>query len=361
MIKSYLENDKVQELLKEIFNNPKYYEKNTEEILKDEYALHSRILLLFYDALYKYALIINDPQYLDEFINGFESLIKKLKNIEDIKYGISRLIGKITCKKLDVIYDNVEKDKVKVLRFIYDRYVKNGYYIRGLTRPDYIDICKKGVIRGTHLTYVDEICEVLKKYDYDVYDNYNEIEFNTDFSKACIKSINSPEYLYNMIINNYSSKKDSYYLKDKDSSINNLKLFLDGLGVSKTDKKDIVELTNIIWDYFNKEDNNIYLVLIKRNKFSKIDDYKLSDEFTFDEGLDNIFNTYDDFEVRDEVNEEIDELIELPSYYKYVKNNDLKKSDEKMIVDNEYGMISVVMIVGTILILLGVILSIILV
>lgn len=360
MIKAYLENEKVQEQLKEIFNNPKYYEKNQEEVLKDEYAIHSRILLLFYDALYKYALIINDLKYLDEFLNGFESLIKKLKNIEDIKYGVSRLIGKITCKKLDVLYDNIEKEKVKVLRFIHDKYVKNGYYIRGLTRPDYNEICKTGVIRGKHLTYVDEISEVLKKYNYDVYDNYNEIEFNTDFSKACIKSINSPEYLYNMIINNYVTNKDVYYLKDKNKSTDNLKLFLDGIGVNRNDKKDILELFSIIWDYFNKEDNNIYLVLIKRNKFCKIDDYKLSNEFTFDEGLDNIFNTYDDFEVREEVKEEIDELIELPSYYKYVKKND-SDVKEKVVIDNEYGAISVFMIIGTIFILLGVILSLILV
>lgn len=360
MFKAYLENEKVQELLKEIFNNPKYYEKNQEDILKDEYAMHSRILLLFYDALYKYALIIDDTKYVDEFLNGFESLIKKLNNIDDIKYGISILIGKITCKKLDVFYDNVEKEKVKVLRFIYDKYVKNGYYIRGLTRPDYIEICKTGVIRGKHLTYIDEISEVLKKYDYDLYDNYNELEFNTDFSKACIKSINSPEYLYNMIINNYVVNKDTYYLKDKDKSIDNFKLFLDGIGVSKNDKKDVLELFNVIWDYFNKEDNNIYLVLLKRSKFCKIDDYKLSNEFTFDEGLDNIFNAYDDLEVREEVKEEIDELIELPSYYKYIKKND-SEVKEKVVIDNEYGAISVFMIIGTMLILLGVILSLILV
>ncbi|MDO4996022.1 MAG: hypothetical protein Q4E69_02475 [Bacilli bacterium] len=356
MIKAYLENEKVQELLKEIINNPKYYDKNQEEILKDEYVIHSRVLLLFYDALYKYSLIIEDTKYLDEFLNGFESLIKKLKNIEDINYGLSRLIGKITCKKLDVLYDNVEIEKVKVLRYIHDKYVKNGYYIRGLTRPDYINICNTGVIRGNHFSYVDEISDILKKYDYNLYDNYNELEFNTDISKACIKSINSPEYLYKLVINDYVNNKDVYYLKDKEKSINNLKVFLDNLKVNKADKKDILELFNIIWDYFNKEDNNIYLVLIKRSKFNNIDEYKISNEFTFDESLDNIFNAYDDLEVREEVKEEIDELIELPSYYKYLKDNS-DKDTEKIVLDNEYGMISVFMIIGTILILFGVIIS----
>lgn len=356
MFKTYLEKNEVQELLKEIFNNPKYYDKNQEEVLKDEYVLHERILLLFYDALYKYSLIIEDDKYLLEFVGGFESLIKKLKNIEDIKYGISKLLGKLVCKKLDIIYDKVESKKKFVLRYIYDRYVKNGYYVRGLTRPDYNNICKTGIIKSTHLTYVDVMCDILKKYDYDLYDDYNEIEFNTDFSRACIKSINSPKYLYNMLVNNdFVTQKDTYYLKNKNNCTENFKLFLDGLGVSKSDKKDVLELFSIIWDYFNREDNNIYLVLIKRSKFCKEDDYIYNNEFTFDEALDNIFNAYDEFEIRNEVNEEIDYLVELPSYYEYVKKSE--KKSKKIVIDNEYGMISIFMIFGSLFILLGVVLS----
>ena len=72
MFERYLEKKEVKELLKEIFNNPKYYDKKQEEILKNQYVLNERILVLFYDALYKYYLIIEDDKYLVEYVSGIE-------------------------------------------------------------------------------------------------------------------------------------------------------------------------------------------------------------------------------------------------------------------------------------------------
>ena len=355
MFNTYLEKVEVQELLKEIFNNPKYYVKTEEELEKDNYFLHERILLLFYDALYKFKLIIDDEDYLIEFISGFESLIKKLDKVDDIKYGISKLIGKITCSKLNINNEN-EEDLDKVLEYIYDKYIKNGYYIRGLNKKEYIDSCNCGIVRIRHLEYVEVLKTILNKYNYNLEDK-DKLDFNTNMGIACLKSINSPKYLYNLLVNNkYISKKDVYYLKSKKDNLDNLNILLNKLEVNKSDKKDIVELFNTIWDYYNSEDNNIYLVLIKRSKFSSIDDYKRREDFTFDEALYNIFNAYDDLEEKEEVIEEIDYLIELPSYYKYVKNknNDI---DKKIVIDNEYGMTSIFMIIGTLSILLGVILT----
>lgn len=357
MFERYLEKKEVKELLKEIFNNPKYYDKKQEEILKDQYVLNERILVLFYDALYKYYLIIEDDKYLVEYVSGIESLLKKLNDVEDIKYGITKMLGKLVCKKLDILYETVEDKKEIVIEYVYDKYIKNGYFIRGLSRPDYKNIIDTKVNKSARLSYVDSIWEILMEYNYDLYEDYNEIEFNTDISKACIKSINSPKYMFNMVANNkYVNNKEVYYYKKKDDCVNNFKMFLDGLGVDKNEKKDILELFVILWDYFNREDNNIYLAFMKRKKFGKVNDYIYNKEFTFDEALDNIFNAYDEYEIREEIEDSVDYLMELPSYYKYVKKIEI--DSDKLVVNNEYGKISIVMILGTMLILLGVLLSI---
>ena len=158
------------------------------------------------------------------------------------------MLGKLVCKKLDILYETVEDKKEIVIEYVYDKYIKNGYFIRGLSRPDYKNIIDTKVNKSARLSYVDS----------------NEIEFTTDISKACIKSINSPKYLFNMVANNkYVDNKDVYYYKKKDDCVNNFKMFLDGLGVDKNEKKDILELFVILWDYFNREDNNIYLAFMK--------------------------------------------------------------------------------------------------
>ena len=104
MMNEVFERPEVVNLLKEIFNNPKYYNKNTNEDLKNNDYLQERALFLFYDALYKYKLIIDDDKLLKDFIIGIETLYRKIENFEDIKYGTSKLLGKLILKKLNIDY-----------------------------------------------------------------------------------------------------------------------------------------------------------------------------------------------------------------------------------------------------------------
>ena len=52
MFDEVLERNEVRNLLREIVNNPKYYDKGIEEVLKKDYFLQGRIFFLFYEALY---------------------------------------------------------------------------------------------------------------------------------------------------------------------------------------------------------------------------------------------------------------------------------------------------------------------
>ncbi|MBQ8131251.1 MAG: hypothetical protein IJ193_02035, partial [Bacilli bacterium] len=99
MFDELLQREDVLELLKEIFNSPKYYEKKVEGE-NVNYVLHEKILFLFYDALYKYQLIIEDPKYFTDYLSQFEAIITKLEDVQDIQFGISKLICSTLQKKL---------------------------------------------------------------------------------------------------------------------------------------------------------------------------------------------------------------------------------------------------------------------
>lgn len=349
MFDDVLNRKDVQDVLKQIFNNPKYYNKKQEAALENTYVLQERVLFIFYSSIYKYKLIIEDDFYLDKYITAIDILFKKIDDIENIQLGISKLLGSLIMQKLSISEDEYDK----ALEYAYEKYVKNGYYIRGLNRIDFES--------NDNIYYeLEQLKSLLEKYDYNILEN-NEIVYNTDFVKGCLNSINSPDFLYKL---SYNDKcPEAYYLKDFDLCRKNLNRNLNDLEVSDLDKKEINSLFVSIWNYYNNEGFNIYLGLIKRDKVKAASDYVVNNELNFEEALYNIFTTFEDYS-NTSVEIELDELVTLPYQYGYVKKykKDKKREivDDGFWLDNKYGRATIFLIAGSISIILGVIFAIIL-
>ena len=365
MFDEVLEHNEVRNLLREIVNNPKYYDKGIEEVLKKDYFLQGRIFFLFYEALYKYQIIIEDPNYLFDFINSFETLLKRVDDIDSIKLGISKILCKVLLKKLQIPSDSSESKKEEILKYVYDKYIKNGYYIRGLNKVEYNYFEETSKVDVIIDEEYNELKKILSKYKYNLSID-DSLDLNTDFSRACIKSINSPRYLYNLIINNeyIDSNRDAYYLKDYDLCKNNLNKVLNNLKVEDNDKEKINKIFSKIWELYNDKDNDIYLALIKRNKLANSIDLVINDEYNLEDSLYNLFTTYEDSINVDSL-VDVDLCIKLPNYFKFLKEEvkEEKKEEVKEIKEdifdfnNEYGKVSIFIIIGTILIILGVVVT----
>lgn len=373
MFEKLIENENVQDLLKEIFNNPRYYEKNVEEVLKNDYFLHERILFVFYDSLYKYQLLITEEEYFDEFITSIELLLKKFDNIDDIRFGISKLIGTLLMKKKNILKDDIEDKKDIILNYVYEEYIKNGYYIRGLNKKDFlIDYKNKKINKQPIKEEVYKLAELLEKYNYNIFDNEKKkINFNTDFTNACLESVNAPYYLYNLVTDkSYINKgREAYYLKDYDLCFKNFNKLLTGLGVNDKDKEDIIDLFDDIWKSYNDDSNNIYLTFFRRSEINKAIDYNKRDDFTFDEALYNLFTAYEDFYSTEDASFDIEYFVELPGYcnYKVKKKNESTKEkvklelvDEDFKLKNKYGKVTMFLVIGALLIIIGVMVTVVL-
>lgn len=343
MFNDYLEREDVKELLKQIFTNPKYYKKISEDELSNKYVLHEEVLFIFYSALYKFKLLIDDDFFLDQYIKNFELLLKRLDKIEDIKYGLSKLLGKLVEEKL--ILPDGRNDKV-ILNYIYNKYVVSGFYIKGISKLEYNnnDLLNESF---------DSIKAILNNYNYQIESNNNT--FNTDIMKACFNSINSPDILYNLVCYDKNINRNIYYLKDYDACIKSFNKLLSNLEVNSSDKNILNDLFNSIWNSYNDRSNNIYLSFVKRADVKEIDEFVENNSFTFEEALYNIFTVYED-SIESVSDYNVYGYMELPLYSSYIK----EKTDDKVeIVDNVLkgnNKISyILLIVGTILILMGVI------
>lgn len=372
MLDNILKRNDVVELLKEIVNNPKYYNKQHKYDANYNYVLHEEVLILFYDALYKYKVIIEDEIYLEDFVKRFEDLLKKLDNIDDIERGISNLIGKLAAKRLG--FNDISDDKYKntILSYVYDKYVVNGYYIRGVSKKDYQNIKAKGLVKNIYKDEEKKLKELSDKYGLKIFDNYKEdITFSTNFKFGCLYSINSPIYLSNLVSGEERLDESAYYLKDYDKCLDNINKKLGSLLTNDSDKQEIVSIFNKLWKYYNSTDNNIYLILVKRDKLdSTIETFNFDEEFDVYDGLYKIFSTYHSYNAQEGISNKLLTFVELPSCNQFIKGNEKekeKKKKEKKIevvhdgfsIEDRFGKASIFLIIGTILVIIGVLITII--
>ena len=101
-----LQREDVKNVISEIKNNEKYYMKNSADI--DKYYADDIALYIFYEALLKYYIIFKNNDNIGEYIYDVELLYRKIDSIEDIRFGISKLIVKYTNKKLKLEEENRE-------------------------------------------------------------------------------------------------------------------------------------------------------------------------------------------------------------------------------------------------------------
>ncbi len=373
MLDEVLEQVKVKKIINNI-KNISEKEKKANSINYKLFSNQDKILFIFYDALFKYQVIINEEIYFDDYLEQLDKLLKKINNIDDLTLGVNNLICKFTSIKLGI--KDIEKDKEEILRYLYDKYIINGYFFHGFSSIYEESIKRYGFDTGNYLNYYEEfknINNIFAKYGIT---NFLEKDFSkkkayfTDnFIKSCSYSVNSPGYFYNLLYNreynHLKLKKDILSKASFDDALKNIKKILNFLEFTDNDKNYILNLVKEEWHLLFSSKRNISILVVKRNLFPYRNTIDIESLFKENigvyEAVDKLLSernpniTYEDLIEANEL-----EIISLPGLWEEEVND---KKIEKMELANEfgnmYGNISPLILIGAILISLGVIISII--
>ena len=119
MIDSIFNNKEVLDLLSRVVTYQQIKEKeipntiNQELITNKEYCIY-----MVLDAVYKYAVIIDDPTLLSNYLEKLELIIKKMTTHNEISNGIVKLLIKTVGHKFGISdYENIENKKI-ISRYI---------------------------------------------------------------------------------------------------------------------------------------------------------------------------------------------------------------------------------------------------
>ena len=381
MLERFFKRRDVTEFIDEVISNSIYSKKKNS--VYDSYEVFvdsSQALFTFFDAIYKFAIIIEDEAYFTEYIMQIRKVIKKFENFNDINEGINKIIGKICALKLGLSDREDVIARKYIVKYVYDKYIVSGYVFHGFPSIYKDDICKYGLVPDNYHHMYDKFIEINKMFERHGFYNVlgkdfkvKGIYFTDSFILGCFYAFSEHIYFYRLLVCNsfnISNYYDKAYLNnDYFASFNNLSLLMRKAKLTEAEKKFVIKTCFEEWKLI-KNSTDVSILAIKRssvglNYLKNIDDILAKTSFCdLGNSIGKIFNYCDnEILVTEKISSNDINIISLNNYKELksirdMRLNDIKNRQEAYNSDkiiNAYGKVSILMILGSLLITLGVI------
>lgn len=378
MLDWMLKRDDVLSLLKHICNDPLYYDKDASNFINYElFDNVSLALFICYDALFKYQVIISDVYYFDSFLEQVDMLFQKMKTIIDISDGIHKLLGNVVTKKLMLEDSDVNNDQV--LNYIYDKYIVNGYYICGYPNSFSEQFKSNGIVVKLDIskTLPSEILDLFAKYQMeDIIDFSSDLVFTNSMLMGCYNAMMVPNFYSQLLGNNKYIKnkknKFSYLREDYVMCFRNLQKLNFRLNFSREDRDKLYKYFKDEWRVLGKGKGNLALAFIPRSVIDKDTSFDISSfiknckDCPLGDAIFKLIGPVTTVDCEKNIADEDILFDNLMGYRKLVHTEELPDADTTEFVfknrddfafSNAYGKVTLLLILGSILITFGVIVT----
>lgn len=379
MFNKLLHRSDVYALLKDVYNSSGYNKKDNNVASSSNYICQP--LFILFEALFKYAIIIDDEKYLDNYIFQLDKLFRKVDNIYDIINGVNRIIGKICALKLKVEDCEEVTGKRKIIKYLYDCYIVNGYVFHGYSSIYKNRIERFGFDPENYENYYPRFIDINRIFSSHGIDNLIEKNFNSkvtyftdSFYMGCYYAANSPNYFYKIFSYDFDKYKDEYLNNDYFGCFANLSKLIKEANLNPGERRTVLKYCLDEWKILGKNNASISLLMIKRevlgiNHLKNIDKIlEEAEKLDLSVLVSKVLNSYDD---KIMVNKKIDNkdiyYIDIPNYKVLFDTenaemarviSEKKKMEQASKLSNAYGKASILVLVGSVFIALGVIITI---
>ncbi len=384
----------VKEFLHEVLIDERFYNKTSPEMKeKGSYPKSEYSLILVIDAIIKYTILFDTEDLVDEYILQLRRFMKKCENYEDLVEGINRVIGKITAVILKIDLEEIEtsENKKRILSYIYNRYITNGYVFHSIPGIYNNQVEENGLDPfdfNDNNEKLREIKNILEKHNgknvitKDLKDT-SYITITDSPAMAYHYALSSPYYLSELTAtslymeNEKKYDRSAYFRKDFKASEKNIEQLCRDLELSNNEATIILSYFVEEWKRLEVTTKEPTLVLIKRSSVNKnyLKDYRKILDTCDKEELSYSISRIIDSKIKDEkrytpIAKENLKVITLPKYREIYYNSmdfieqveeekeEIKEEmpervNVRMEVVNAYGNASILALLGVLLIALG--------
>ena len=399
--KSLLKNEHLLSILHNVLTNETTKNKVSNASINGEsYSYNRYSLLITMDIVIKYQIIINDETYNNYFLNKLDTITSNYNNHEDLIIKGNSLLIELVSNRLNVTTTE-SQDKKQILKYIYDKYIVNGYCFHSFPSIFKRKTEEEGLTQDIDIKELND----LKKIDY-IFSNHNykniisrnlkeksrAIYITDSPAMAYYYAFRSPEYMaeitslskYYNYLKDYN--KDAFYDKDYYKCKSNLASLCSHVNMTTKEETTVLKTFDRRWKALNLSESLPCIAFIKRKDLAKD---KLSN-------IEDIINSVDTIDLNILVSKITDSkypiirrysninslyltVITMPSYREIKNKKFITKEEPKVVLNTKlredyqdekifkfnyrnaysYGNANVVALTGLLLITLGLTLSII--
>lgn len=282
--KSLLKNKKLLAILHDILVNEKTKNKiSNVSINGEDYTYNQYSLLIAMDLVIKYQIIINDESYHNLFFQKLETITKDYQDHQDLVIKGNKLLIELIAQKLNLQVNTTESKK-EILKYIYDKYIVNGYCFHSFPSALKKTVEEEGLTQDIDYKELSD----LKKINY-IFDKHNYKNIISRDLKAKSKAIyitdspamayyyafRSPEYLaeltslskYYENVKNYN--KNAFYEKDYQSCKSNLVSLCEHVRMTVKEENTILKSFDRRWHALKMTKSTPCIAFIKRSDLAK--------------------------------------------------------------------------------------------
>ena len=368
------EQKEVRELLDKVAKNPSYNDKKKKDSINyEKFSGLEQTFFLLFDALFKYQLIIGEEEYLPDYVHHLDLLWHKIDNFHDISDGVSKILVKFCAKKLG--YKNkVEENRREILEYIYQKYIVEGYFYHGVSDCYVPVIQQQGFQPQKYENLYPKFAKIQEEYSSFLRDmdfRHEYVSFTDDFVMACYYATYSPIYFSHFLCPPTSKKAElsSYAKRDYMGCFRGLKRMLKAKEVNEETSQKIEDICNEEWKLLRQNESKPTIMLVKRSYFDKnkiqgileiLTDKKTDIGILAGQIMDY---KYDNLSWKEYIPASEIDFITIP-YSDFVVEHEEKKVEVILPTvhpntSSEDGKVSFLVLLGSVFILLGVVISII--
>ena len=336
-----------------INTNEAYYKKTG----KGKYE----VIGIFYDAIYKYSVLFDDVIYYDKYIEEVDYIFKKFSDIDGVIRGINKVLSRL-------IVELGNRDKKNFINYVVDKYIDHGYLLHAFNGVYLSEIKANGFKIDQYRNYYEDFKraqEILDKYDCNYIDkdfNEKEIVFTDNMALAYYYSLRCPGYFYKYICGaDFNNSGDAYTKKNYERCLMNVKKLIYTYNIEGEDKNFLLDLFDKEWKLLENDTHTVSnFMMIKRSFISDelfdIDGFIArysKEEYEFI--LERLLNVDNNYRFSGDIDSNNIRFISIRN--KEERNETKKVEFNEFDYTNSYGKVSFLLLIGSILITLGVIIT----
>ena len=326
--KTLLKNEHLLSILHNVLINETTKNKVSNASINGEsYSYNRYSLLITMDIVIKYQIIINDETYNNYFLNKLDTITSNYNNHGDLIIKGNSLLIDLVSNKLNVNTTKTE-DKKEILKYIYDKYIVNGYCFHSFPSIFKEKTEEVGLTQDIDIKELND----LKKIDY-IFSNHNykniisrdlkeksrAIYITDSPAMAYYYAFRSPEYMaeitslskYYNYLKDYN--KDAFYLKDYHKCKSNLASLCQHVNMTTKEETTILKTFDKRWKALNLSESLPCIAFIKRSDLAK----------NYLSNIDDIINSVDTIDLNILVSKITDSKYPIIKRYSNINSLDL--------------------------------------